>query len=230
MDDKYIPALLKCELFADIDKNKIKLLLSCLEPSVQVYTKNDFIVQTGEMLDGLGIILKGEASVFKDSLSGNRMLIKNISAGEMFGEVALFANKNEWPAIVQAKSPLTVCYISKERMLGRCASNCEWHNSMIKNMLEIVSKRAMMLHKKLDYISIKTMRSKLCTYIYEQYLKCKKHTIILPVNRSQLAEYLNVSRPSMSRELARMKDEGIIDYHLSTVKILDLERLKRSCE
>jgi CRP-like cAMP-binding protein len=97
-------------------------------------------------------------------------------------------------------------------------------------MLEIVSKRAMMLHKKLDYISIKTMRSKLCTYIFEQYLKSGTLTVKLPMNRSQLADYLNVSRPSMSREMARMKDEGIIDYYLSAVKILDFDKLKKCCE
>lgn len=230
MDNKYIPALLKCELFNEIDQNSIIALINCLKPAVQTYSKNDYIVQTGDKLNGLGIILKGEASVFKDSFSGNRMLIKQIGAGEMFGEIAVFANKNEWPAIVQAYSPLTVCYITKERLIGRCSSNCQWHNSLIKNMLEIVSKRAMMLHKKLDYISIKTMRSKLCTYIFEQYLKSGTLTVKLPMNRSQLADYLNVSRPSMSREMARMKDEGIIDYYLSAVKILDLDKLKKCCE
>ena len=230
MDDKYIQALLKCDLFNDIDKDDIKLLIRCLEPSAQTYAKNEFAVQPGQAMNQLGIILEGEASVFKDSLSGNRMLIKNMSVGEMFGEIALFANRNEWPAIVQARSPLIVCYISKDKIIGRCELNCKWHTLLIKNMLELVSKRAMMLNKKLDYVTIKTMRSKLCTYIYEQYLKQKIKTIKIPMNRLQLAEYLNVSRPSMSRELARMKDEGIINYHLSNIKILDLDMLKRCCE
>jgi Mn-dependent DtxR family transcriptional regulator len=55
-------------------------------------------------------------------------------------------------------------------------------------------------------------------------------TLMLPMNRNQLADFLNVSRPSMSRELSRMKDEGIIDYHLSSVKIMDLEELRAFCE
>lgn len=52
----------------------------------------------------------------------------------------------------------------------------------------------------------------------------------IQMNREQLAEFLNVSRPSMSRELSRMRDEGIIDFHLSTFKILDIEKLKSYCE
>lgn len=230
MDEKYFPALLESELFENIEKDELKALLGCLMPMVQTYPKNDFVVQTGEKLNSLGIVLEGDASIFKDSLSGNRLLIKNISVGEMFGEIAVFANKKEWPAIVQASTALIVCFISKDKIVGRCASNCQWHNAMIENMLALVAKRAMMLHRKLDYISIKTMRSKLCTYFYELHIKNKTNILTLPMNRIQLADFLNVSRPSMSRELGRMKDEGIIDYHLSTVKVLDLERLKDCCE
>lgn len=230
MIENYIPVLLKCDLFENIDKNELKTLLGCLKPVVQTYPKNAFPVRSGDRLDSLGIVLEGEASVLKESISGNRILIKNIKPGEMFGEVAVFANKKEWPALVQAITPLTVCFISKDKIVGQCAMSCKWHNDMINNMLGLVSERALMLHKKLDYISIKTMRSKLCTYIYEQYLIHKVNTLMLPLNRLQLADFLNVSRPSMSRELARMKDEGIIDYHLSTVKILNLERLKECCE
>jgi len=40
-----------------------------------------------------------------------------------------------------------------------------------------------------------------------------------------MADYLNVSRTSMCRELARMKDEGLIDYYGHSFKILDRERL-----
>jgi CRP-like cAMP-binding protein len=82
----------------------------------------------------------------------------------------------------------------------------------------------------MEYISIKTMRSKLSTFIYEQYLKGKTTTLTLPMNRQQLADFLNVSRPSMSRELSRMRDEGIIDFHLSAVRIIDIEKLKEYCE
>lgn len=47
---------------------------------------------------------------------------------------------------------------------------------------------------------------------------------IIP-NRNELAEYLNVSRSSMCRELGRMKQEGLIDYHQNTFRILSREKL-----
>jgi CRP-like cAMP-binding protein len=230
MTENYLTALQKCKLFNNIETSELKGLLSCLKPVLKCYSKNSIVVHNGDNLDSLGIILEGEASVFKESISGNSLLMKNISEGEVFGEVAAFAGKKEWPALVQAITPLTACFIPKDRLTAQCANACIWHNLLINNMLELVSQRALMLSKKLEYISIKTMRSKLCTYIYEQLRKSKTLTVILPLNRLQLADFLNVSRPSMSRELARMRDEGIIDYHLSTVKILDIERLKSYCE
>jgi len=39
---------------------------------------------------------------------------------------------------------------------------------------------------------------------------------------------LSVSRPSLSREISRMKKEGIIDYHLATFRLLNLEALARA--
>ena len=230
MNEIYLPALLKCELFNNIGKDELKPLLTCLKPLVQTYPKNTIVVRNGESLDSLGIVLEGEASVFKESISGNRILLKNIGIGEMFGEIAVFARQNEWPALVQAITPLTVCFFSKNKIIDQCTNACKWHNYLVRNMLGVVSERAMMLNKKMEYISIKTMRSKLSTFIYEQYLKKKTATLTLPMNRQQLADFLNVSRPSMSRELSRMRDEGIIDFHLSAVRILDIEKLKEYCE
>lgn len=230
MDEIYLPALLKCELFNNIEKDELKSLLICLKPLVQTYPKNAIVVRNGERLDSLGIVLEGEASVIKESISGNRILLKNIGIGEMFGEIAVFARQNEWPALVQAITPLTVCFFPKNKIIDQCTNACQWHNSLVRNMLGVVSERALKLSKKMEYISIKTMRSKLSTFIYEQYLKRKTTTLTLPMNRQQLADFLNVSRPSMSRELSRMRDEGIIDFHLSAVRILDIERLKEYCE
>mgnify|MGYP000890736703 FL=1 len=230
MEKKHLLALKKCELFDDISLDEISSLVSCLCPVIQNFGRNDFIVKSGDEFHSIGIVLEGEASVYKETLSGNRFLINKVQAGEMFGEIAAFAKQKRWPSIVQANTAVTVCFIPKDKIVGRCCSVCSYHTRLIHNMIGIVSERALMLRKKIDYISIKTMRSRLCTFLYEYYLNCGTNIFRIQMNRGQLAEFLNVSRPSMSRELSRMKDEGIIDFHLSTFKILDLEKLKSYCE
>jgi Mn-dependent DtxR family transcriptional regulator len=74
------------------------------------------------------------------------------------------------------------------------------------------------------------MRGKISTYLLEQYKRTGKATFIIPLRRNELADFLNVSRPSLSREMSRLMEEGIIDYHRASIKIKDLDSLKRMAE
>jgi CRP-like cAMP-binding protein len=94
-------------------------------------------------------------------------------------------------------------------------------------MLRIVSDRALFLNKKLEYLSIKNMRGKICAFLLEQYNRCGTTTFLLPLKRNEMADYLNVARPSLSREMGRMKEEGLIDFHKASMKLKDLEALRR---
>ena len=67
-------------------------------------------------------------------------------------------------------------------------------------------------------------------YLIDQYKISKNTTLTIPLKRNELADFLNVSRPSLSREMCAMRDEGIIDFHLSTFKIKDIELLKSFCD
>ncbi len=58
-------------------------------------------------------------------------------------------------------------------------------------------------------------------------MKIKKNLFIkLPFSRKKMAELLNIPRPSLSRELTNMRDEGIIDFDKNIIKIVDLDLLK----
>ena len=103
---------------------------------------------------------------------------------------------------------------------------CPWHRVFIQNFIRITSHRPRMLSKKTSYLIFKDMRGKLATFLLDEYKRQGKENFDIPFNRNELADFLNVSRPSMSRELIRMKEEGLIDFHLSSFRILDKERLK----
>jgi CRP-like cAMP-binding protein len=62
--------------------------------------------------------------------------------------------------------------------------------------------------------------------LLQQIANSGRSTFDLQMNREALADYLNVSRPSMSRELGRMKDEGVIDFYRSSFVVKDVEALK----
>lgn len=226
MFEKYVDVISKTALFEDMEKANISAMLECLKPKACSYKRNEFIVSAGDAFESIGIILKGEATVSKENAAGNRVVMKILEQGDVFGEIIAFSEQSSWPATVQAQGACDVLFLPRGKIVGECDRMCPWHRTFIRNFLKIISERALMLNKKVEYLSIKSMRGKISTYLLEQYKKTGNKNIILPLKRNELADFLNVSRPSMSREMCKMRDEGVIDFHLTAFRILDVEALK----
>lgn len=226
----YASTLAKVSLFAGIESADLTTMLGCLEPKLSNYQKNDFITIAGEKFESIGIMLEGEAVVIKENAAGNRVVMDLLKPGGIFGEVAVFAENSVWPGSVVAQEASKALFIPRQKIISQCHKMCPMHQTIIQNMLIIVSEKAVMLNKKVEYLTIKSMRGKIAAYLLEQYQKSGKALFELPMNRHEMADFLNVSRPSMSREMGRMKEEGIIDFHLASVRISNPEALKRMVE
>ena len=227
--EKHMQILSGALLFRGIEKSDLNSMLQCLRPKVRSYKKDEFVTIAGDIFEGIGLILTGEATVSKENASGDRVMLSLLAPGDMFGEIVAFSGQSSWPATVQAQAACEVLFLPREKIVGECEKVCPWHKTLIQNMLKIVSERALMLNKKVDYLTIKSMRGKICAFILEQYKKTGNTIFTLDMNRNELADFLNVSRPSMSREMCKMRDEGVIDFHLSSIRILNLKALKESC-
>ena len=223
----YIGPLKKAGLFQGVTTPDLLTMLGCLEPKLNTYRRNDFIAVSGEKFESVGILLQGEATVIKENATGNRIVIDILEAGALCGAEVVFTKEPVWPNSVVAQEASKVLFVSRQKILGQCYKVCLCHRLIIENMLKIVSEKAMLLNKKVEYLTIKSMRGKIATFLLDQYRRTGKIIFDLPLNRNEMAEFLNVSRPSMSREMGRMKAEGIIDFHLSTIRIKDLDALKK---
>lgn len=230
MLESFQKVLSKALIFEDIKLEDLNSLINCVKPKISSYKKNEYIALEGEKLEGLGCILEGNAAVIRETSNGSRNIMTLLKPGDMFGEMAVFSKNPVWPATVFAQEACSAFYIPPQKIIGECNSICPWHRQLIQNMLKVVSEKALMLNRKLEYVTIKSMRGKLSVFFLEQRKRSGAATFVLPMNRSELADFLNVSRPSMSRELCRMRDEGIIDFHMSSVRILDEEALRGCAE
>lgn len=230
MLSKWLEPLASCQLFDGINREELSKILECLNPRISGHNKGEPLTVAGERLDGIGIILAGKAAVTKENASGSRMIITVLGPGELFGEVAAFAGKKTWPATVVAHGDCTAMFLAPEKIVAICEHRCTGHRLLITNMLRIISEKAVMLNKKVEYLTLKSLRGKISAYLLEQYNKTGRPTFVLPLKRDELADFLNVSRPSLSREMGRMRNEGIIDFYRSSVRINDLEALARALD
>lgn len=219
-------AVKSCPLFEKMNTDELEILLSCLKPRICKLGRNDIANAEGDPFEGIGIVISGQAAVVKENASGNRTILTMLKPGDLFGEMAAFAGNGKWPATVVAQSPCSIMYLPADKIQGQCENACTGHRTLIKNMLGILSRKAMTLSRKLEYLSIRSIRGRIAAYLVEQVRKTGQTTFLLPMNRNELADFLNVARPSLSRELCRMRDEGSLDFHRSSIRILNMDAIK----
>lgn len=222
----WIDTLSNIELFDTIKKDELNSMLLCLRPNIKTYNKNDHVANEGDYFQGIGIVVDGEVIVTKQNSAGNRVFISNIEKGNIFGEVMAFSNTDTWGATVIATKKSTILFLVPDKIIGNCPKMCLSHKILIQNMLKIFAKKALHLNQKVEYLALKNIRMKISTYLLEQYKNKEKLSFVIPIKRNDLADFLSVPRPSLSRELSKMKKEGIIDFHKSSFTILDLNSLK----
>lgn len=218
--------LSKCVLFQGLKAGEIEQMMGCIVPRTAQYEKGALITEADGSMREIGIVLSGSVAVTKETPLGERIVLNKISPGGIYGEVAALSDAQRAPATIFSSESSVVMFILPEKILNPCKNACPWHRNLTANLVRIVADKALYLNRKIDYLAIKSMRGKLCTYLYEWYSKTGGLSFTLPFNRNELADFLNVSRPSMSRELGRMRDEKILSFEGSKFQILNLSKLK----
>ena len=134
----------------------------------------------------------------------------------MLGGNLIFSNKNEYPMTVIAQTDMILLRITKNTILDLCQSNKDF----LVNLLEIFSDKALVLTSKIHSLVRKTIREKIMEFLLFEISRQKTNTITLPLSKKELSERFGVERPSLQRELMKMKNEGLIDYDARTMTLL----------
>lgn len=226
MLNSHIDTIINTQLFEGINREDLRSMFHCLNPILRNYDKGDYIIHENDDLTSIGLILSGEIIVSRDSYSGNRNVISQLHKGSVFGAMIAFSKSFKSPTDIIANDNTIVLMLPKDRIIGQCSNMCSFHQSLIRNFLTIISERALSLNKKVELLTIKTIKGKIALYLLDQRKINNKDNFTIPLNRNQLAEYLSISRPSMSRDLGEMKEDGMIDYHLNAFRILDIRAVK----
>ena len=221
--------LKKMDLFQGIETENLGAILKCLGARECAYKKDEVIWFAGDDNDSVGILLSGQLNLIKEDILGNRNIIAKIGPPNLFGEVAVCARLKETPLTVQAASPAQVLFIQIDRLINTCTNACAFHNRLVKNLLTVIAKNSLRLNEKIDYLHQKTIRSRLALYLVNQIAMQGKTEIVLEYNRDELADYLGVNRSALSRELAHLKEEGLLDYSRNRFTVKDVPRLNAFC-
>lgn len=204
--------LLSIPLFKGISSAEIDGLMACLEVSERTYQRSDVLLRQGERFETLGIVLSGTVQIVKEDFLGNRTIVSTVPVHGLFAEVFAFTPAMESPISAIAAEPCKILWIHFYSIIHVCSVGCAYHTQLIGNMLELLAEKNLQLNRKIDYLSKRSTREKLIAYLLDQAADNHGRKFRIPYSRAELADYLCVDRSAMSRELSRMRAEGLIDY------------------
>lgn len=210
-------------LFNNMSKDEISGVLSCSSAIIKKYQKGEIIFAQGDETKFITVLLNGSVVIVNDTLDGNRRIINMFNkAGDIFGEVFLFCGDRVYENSAYTQADSEVLCMPKQFLYSACGKSCVHHNQITANMLSILANKAYFLNQRIQILSCTSLRQKLVKIIFKYN---KNGVSKIPFGREQLAEFLGSTRPSVSRELMNMQNDGLIKVDKKQIRILDFQKL-----
>lgn len=208
-------------LFKGMNKEKLIEEIKKIDYSIREYGTDEIIALEDSPCIAISIVLEGEVEIQKIYASGKVFTLRKLKVGEIFGEVIVFSNHNRYPATIISSGKSRIIFLSKEG-IGRL---CRMNEEFLNNFMELMSSKILTLNSKLTEMSFKNIRDKLCNYILTQYKEQDTLNIKLKESKKTMAMNLGILRPSLSRELIKMRDEGLLNFDNNYIYVLDIDSI-----
>lgn len=214
--DQIIENIRHSLLFGTLPAEEIRKSLEDGSFKLKTYGKNQVVHFAGDHCTRLEVILLGRVAVDRIDEAGNLMAVADFGQNDILGGNLLFSKKPFFPMTITARQPATVLEVQKTRLFELCAS----HPDFLRNYLEYISDHAAILGDRIKLYVNQSIRQRIVHFLeQERKLQASDH-IKLTASKKALAERFGVARTSLSRELAKMKQEGLICYDQQSVTIL----------
>ncbi|MBQ8293622.1 MAG: Crp/Fnr family transcriptional regulator [Bacilli bacterium] len=207
----YLDVIKKSPLFHNIEDFNVIPMLGCIAGYKKSYEKGQIIFSEGDLINEIGIVLKGKVELSKYGYNGNKSIIVTLEAPQMFGESYACSEIKKIPVDIISIEDSEILFVNVERILKTCSNACSFHNKMISNLLTAVANKNIVLNKKIEITSKRTTREKLLTYLFLKAKEEGKKQFTIEYDRQSLADYLEVDRSGLSVEISKLCKEGIID-------------------
>ena len=214
-------------LFRSITEEETERILKCSKSRIKKYPSGTYIFEQGGVPSKLFLLLKGQIQICKDFNCGKRDVLYMVETGNVFGEIFLFGDRKHYWYDAVAVTEVTVLEMPWDFFYHFCSNACDHHKQLTQNMLEILSENNFKITRKLHIISTSSLRERIAIWLIDAM--DENLDVTLHMNREQLADFLGVARPSLSRELMRMQKDGLVEVDRKTIRICNKEALEMLC-
>lgn len=211
--------ILKSTLFQGLTPEAISRLLEETPYQKTVFHREELIYAEGDTCEALGLIVRGKVEVKHLLLSGKEIQLTTLEEGDVFGEALLFGENKQVPISLFAAEECTVYFFLRQDLLQGLFA----HRKVFENYLSLLSDKIFLLNEKVRLLGLDSIRKKVIWFLLRQ---SRKDCFSIRLNREQMAKALAVPRPSLSRELAHLQSQGLIEYKGRTFCLKDRDTLE----
>lgn len=200
--------LSKSVLFRGMSEKEITDCLEKLDGRTVSFRRREFIMHAGNSTLSMGMVLSGSVTIETNDLWGNRTILSHVGANGYFAETYACVRDAVMPVDVTASEDCEILFLSVALMERYTAES--WKQKLTGNLLTVSMNKNLVLSGRIFNTSPRTIRERVLSYLSSVSLQKRSTEFDIPFDRQQLADYLNVERTALSKELGKMKKDGLI--------------------
>lgn len=202
--------LKQATLFRAMSQEEIGHALTMLKQEELDFSKGEIILRAGETTERMGLVLQGSVTVESNDLWGNRTILSHVGEGEFFAETYALLPGEVMLVDAVANEDCRILFLRVGGLLDLPHTANGWLPKLVVNLLTISTHKNLTLSGRSFHTSPKSARGRIMAYLNTVSLQKRSKEFDIPFDRQQLADYLNLDRSAMSKELGRMRDDGLI--------------------
>lgn len=177
----------------------------------QSFEKNQTVFHSGDRICEVGIVQTGTVHIEMIDLWGNKSILSNIAPGQIFAETYAIC-REPLQVDVTTAAPCEILFLNLELLARSLSEPGGCRDAIMQNLFAICVQKNLVLSNRIFCTTPKTVRGRLLVYLSSESAKAECTSFTIPFDRQGLADYLNLDRSALSKELGRMKKEGILDF------------------
>lgn len=211
-------------LFLGMTENELRDCTTALSAREKHYKKGQQILRAGNTTDSMGLVLSGSVTIESNDMWGNCSILSHVGKGGSFAETYAMTHGEVLLVDVIANEDCRILFIAIGRLDHSFAYTESWRFKVLANLLAISTQKNLALAGRSFHTSSKSIRGRVLSYLNTISLQMHSVEFDIPFDRRQLADYLNVERTALSKELSKMKAEGIIAFRKNHFKIIEQQQ------
>ena len=181
-----------------------------LEAREKNFQKSETLLIAGTITERMGLVLEGSVTIESNDVWGNRTIISHVGKGQVFAETYALLENEPMLVDVTASEDCRILFLRSGRIQSLKSSLEPWILKYVTNLLTISMHKNLILSGRSFHTAPKTIRGRVMAYLNSVSLQKHSREFDIPFDRQQLADYLNLERSALSKELGKMQRDGLI--------------------